>query len=63
MTNFNEYYGAFQSRTFIETIILKNDWTDKTDIVKEINHIPDSWTITANYDRISNITTIIMIVT
>ena len=61
MTNFNDYYGAFQSRTSIETIVLKNDWTEKIDIVKELNHIPDSWKMTANYNQISNVTTIIII--
>ena len=61
MTNFNDYYSAFQARTSIETIVLKNDWTKKIDIVKELNHIPDSWKITANYNQISNVTTIIII--
>ena len=61
MTNFNEYCNAFEARTLVDTIVLKNDWREKLDIVKEINHIPDSWKIITEYNTIANTTTIIII--
>lgn len=56
-----EYYNAFKAKTFVETIVLENDWSDKIDIIKEINHIPDNWKITVNYYQYSNTTTVTII--
>ena len=56
-----EYYNAFKAKTFVETIVLENDWSDKIDIIKEINHIPDTWKITVNYYQYSNTTTVTII--